>query len=67
MNERRLSPVPAGSGMPGSIAGSPLPALAAAPRSSSERENSLQPQFAMAQPVCRSGETPISCISAFCR
>jgi hypothetical protein len=31
--ERRLSPVPAGSGMPGSIAGRPLPASAVAPRS----------------------------------
>ena len=33
-NERRLMPVPAGSGMPGSIAGSPRPAWATPARSS---------------------------------
>ena len=38
MNERRVRPVPAGSGMPGSIAGRPLPASAAARRSACERE-----------------------------
>ena len=37
-NERRVSPVPAGIGMPGSIAGSPRPASAAARRSSWVRE-----------------------------
>lgn len=37
-NERRVSPVPAGSGMPGSIAGRPWPASAAARRSSWVRE-----------------------------
>jgi hypothetical protein len=36
--ERRVSPVPAGSGMPGSMAGSPWPASAAARRSSWVRE-----------------------------
>src|SRR3954463_7236791 len=41
-NERRVSPVPAGAGMPGSIAGSPLPARAAAARMSWEREKSRQ-------------------------
>ena len=42
MNERRESPVPAGTGIPASIGRSPAPALAAAPRSSAEREKSLQ-------------------------
>ena len=37
-NERRVSPVPAGVGMPGSIAGRPLPASAAARRSNWVRE-----------------------------
>ena len=37
-NERLVSPVPAGIGMPGSIAGSPWPASAAARRSSWVRE-----------------------------
>src|SRR4051794_9672066 len=41
-NERRDSPVPAGAGMPGSISGSPLPALAAAARRRWEREKSRQ-------------------------
>ena len=36
-NERRESPVPAGSGMPGSIARRPPPALAAASRMIAER------------------------------
>src|SRR3954447_12045195 len=45
--ERRVSPAPAGAGMPGSIAGSPLPARAARAGMSWEREKSLQ-QSAMA-------------------
>src|SRR5204863_3535993 len=40
--ERRVRPVPAGVGIPGSIAGSPWPARAAAERRSWEREKSLQ-------------------------
>ena len=41
-NERRDNPVPAGSGMPGSIAGRPRPASAAALCSSRERERPAQ-------------------------
>src|SRR5882757_8937540 len=41
-NLRRLRPVPAGSGIPGSIAGRPRPASAAAPRNSWARVKSLQ-------------------------
>src|SRR4051794_7268347 len=40
--ERRVRPVPAGVGIPGSIAGSPWPARAAAARKIWEREKSLQ-------------------------
>src|SRR3954471_24052622 len=40
--ERRDSPVPAGTGIPASTAGSPSPARAAAARSSCEREKSRQ-------------------------
>ena len=43
-NERRERPVPAGSGMPGSIGRRPRPAVAAPLRSSSEREKPAQPQ-----------------------
>src|SRR3954452_3294615 len=43
-NDRRDRPVPAGSGMPASIARRPRPAVAApAPRRSSEREKPAQP------------------------
>ncbi len=41
-NERRLSPVPAGTGIPRSMDGSPLPAEANVARSSSAREKSSQ-------------------------
>src|SRR5204863_3350532 len=41
-NERRVRPVPAGVGIPGSIAGSPWPARAAAARRIWDREKSLQ-------------------------
>src|SRR3954468_9736167 len=43
-NERRLRPVPAGVGIPGSIAGSPAPARAAPARRNCERLKSLQAQ-----------------------
>ena len=48
---RRSRPVPAGAGMPGSIAGRPSPASATARRSRVERENSLQQFMRSASPV----------------
>jgi hypothetical protein len=42
MNDRRVSPVPAGSGIPGSIDGRPRPAWAIAARNASVREKSRQ-------------------------
>ena len=42
---RRLRPLPAGSGMPASITGSPRPASATERRSRDARENSLQEQL----------------------
>ena len=61
-------PVPAGSGIPGSIFGSPRPAAATPRRSSWERVKSLHEQLsAIAQLTCMSGEVAISIRSAFWR
>src|ERR1700759_2947953 len=50
MNLRRFRPVPAGSGIPGSIAGRPRPASAAAPRSSWARVKSSQHRWLIGLP-----------------
>ena len=71
MNERRVSPVPAGSGMPGSMAGRPRPGLG---RGAAQQLGAASSSLAAArlgivlmQLVWRSGEAAISCRSAFWR
>src|ERR1700744_3055465 len=49
-NLRRVRPVPAGVGIPGSIAGRPRPASAATPRSSWARVKSLQHSWLIGLP-----------------
>jgi hypothetical protein len=61
---RRDRPVPAGSGIPASISGSPAPAIAR--RIACERENSLQQSPAIRYAVWKSGDMAISWRSAFC-
>ena len=61
-------PVPAGSGIPGSIEGRPRPAWATPARRSCERVKSLHEQLAViVQLTCMSGEVAISMRSAFWR
>ena len=80
-NVRLSRPVPAGSGWPGSMLGSPLPAIAAPRRSSCERVKSLHEQLlamisspslrvspaSTRQLTCMSGAVAISIRSAFWR
>ena len=61
-------PVPAGSGIPGSIDGQPASGRAMPARSSCERVKSLHEQlWAIVQLTCMSGEVAISIRSAFWR
>ncbi len=65
---RRSIPVPAGSGCPGSIAGSPRPAAATPRRRRWARLKSLQEQpCGHRQLTCRSGAVAINMRSAFWR